>query len=251
MNRLKISALLTAVISLLMIQVVLAQSNELTLRLSRDWGYGGGNGDIQGTFSMKTNSLTNLTRVEFYIDETKIGEDTESPYALQFVTDSYPLGVHALYAIGYLTDGSQVRTQSVRANFVSASQSTKAAMGIIIPMLVIVFGALILAAVIPLVTGRKTRSLVPGSPRQYPLGGGICPKCRRPFAFHIYGLNLMMNKFDRCPYCGRWSSVKSLAISHLREAEQAELAGVPTAAPEVSDEEKLKKELEDSKYQGM
>jgi DNA-directed RNA polymerase subunit RPC12/RpoP len=99
--------------------------------------------------------------------------------------------------------------------------------------------------------GRKTVSLAPGTPRQYTLGGAVCPKCKRPFAFHIFGLRLMVARVDRCPYCGKWSFVRWTSLNELRAAERAETQTTPAQVPEISAEEKLKKELDDSKYQGF
>ena len=78
----------------------LAQSaQELQLGMSRDFGYGGFGNDIQGLFTLKIkNPPADLTRVEFYIDSTLMGEDTAAPFNLQFNTDSYPLGEHTFSA---------------------------------------------------------------------------------------------------------------------------------------------------------
>jgi hypothetical protein len=64
---------------------------------------------------------------------------------------------------------------------------------------------------------------------------------------------MLTNKFDRCPYCGKWSAVRPLPIDKLRAAERAELeqAGAGEQFAGESAEEKLKKELDDSKYQGL
>jgi len=251
MNKIRIAFLIAILMSLLATIAVVAQTEELTLSMSRDWGYGGINGDIQGLFSMKVTGPADLARVVFYIDSTAIGEATQSPSRLQFNTDNYPLGNHELYAVGYSTSGTEYRSKVINANFASASEGSKAAMRIVIPILVVVLGAMMLAAIVPILTGRKTKNLPPSSPRQYPLGGAICPKCGRPFAVHFWGLNLGFSKFDRCPYCGKWGVVKFAPIDKLCAAEQAELEGERAQVPEMAEEEKLKKELDDSKYQGL
>ena len=92
--------LITILVSLAFVSAVSAQSDELTLSLSRDFGYGGFNGDIQGTFSVKASGPANLERVQFFLDDTLLGEDTDVPFAIQFVTDNYPLGAHVLHAVG-------------------------------------------------------------------------------------------------------------------------------------------------------
>jgi hypothetical protein len=238
-------------VSLTLISVAAAQAAGLTLSLSRDFGYGGFNSDIQGVFSMHVSGPANLTRVEFFIDTTKIGESTKAPFGLQFNTDAFPLGVHSLSATGYTADGQVLRSETISANFVSASAGSKAALRIVIPLLAVIFGAMLLAAVIPIVTGRRTVPLSPGAPREYKLGGVICPKCQRPFGVHFYGMNLLGSKLDRCPYCGRWSLVRRVPLTELHSAEQAELERAKTPGIVTSGDEELKKELDDSKYQGL
>lgn len=245
--------LLVVLLSMFVIGTVLAQTEELTLTFSRDFGYSSGAGDIQGTFSMKVSGPDDLARVEFYIDETKIGEDSEPPFRLQFTTDNYPLGAHRMYAIGYSADGREYRSKVITANFVSADEGWQAASKIMIPILAIVFGAILLAVVVPMLMGRGKREQLPlGAERKYGLsGGGICPKCKHPFALHFWGMNLGFSKFDRCPYCGKWSVVRALPLAKLRQAEQAELEQARRQVAEISEAVRLKKDLEDSKYQDM
>lgn len=242
---------LALVLSLASFAGALAQGQTLNLSLSRDFGYGGFNGDIQGTFSLHASCPSTLTRVVFFIDDTQIGEATKAPFALQFVTDNYPLGTHSLYAIGYTSDGSQIQSTKITSIFVSASAGTQSTVKMVVIILALLLGATLLAAAVPVLTGRKTASLAPGTPRSYLLGGAICPKCKRPFAFHIFGVRLLVARLERCPYCGRWSLVHYSSPQELRAAEQAELQSAQAQVPGASAEEKLKKDLDDSKYQGV
>ncbi|MEN6410121.1 MAG: hypothetical protein ABFD44_10485, partial [Anaerolineaceae bacterium] len=57
-------------------------------------------------------------------------------------------------------------------------------------------------------------------------------------------------KFDRCENCGKWGVMKIVSLEKLREAEAAERRDAQ-AAPQVaepSEEEKLRRELDESKY---
>ena len=238
-------------ISLVLVSTCEAQSEELNLTMSRDWGYGGFNNDIQGLFSMHVSGPENLDRVEFFVDDQKIGEDEESPFALQFSTDTYALGLHALSAIGYTSDNQVLHSNIVNANFVSASEGTNAAVKMIGPILVVVLAAILLSVGIPaIVTRGKKENLPLGEARNYGLrGGGICPKCHRPFAMHFWGMNLGFSKLDRCPYCGKWSVVRAQSATKLREAEMAELEWTKADIRETSEEEKIRKEIDDSRYQ--
>jgi hypothetical protein len=251
MKKRSLGFLVAVLISLVVVFVTQAQGEELTISFSRDFGYSSGGGDIQGLFSIKVGGPDTLTKVVFYIDDEAIGEDTEAPFRLQFNTDNYPTGQHAVYAAGTTVDGKELKTKVVHANFVTAAEGNRAAMRIVIPVLGIVVVAVLLAAVVPMITGRKTIALEPGTPRSYTLGGAICPKCQRPFAMHLFGLNLGLSKLDRCPYCGKWSLVRRESLPKLRAAEEAELrrAKETGQVQGMTEDEKLKKQLEDSKFQ--
>jgi DNA-directed RNA polymerase subunit RPC12/RpoP len=246
MKKIPIALLITALVSLLVVTEAFAQTEELTLRMSRDFGYGGLNNDIQGLFSMKVTGPADLARVVFYIDSTAIGEITQAPFNLQFNTDNYPLGQHKLYAVGYSSSGLQYNSNIINSNFVTASESSK----IVVPILVVVFGAILLSFIVPLVMGRgKTQNLPLGAERKYGLAGGVCPKCQRPFALPVISMHLGFSKLARCPYCGKYSLVRVESIDKLREAEKAELEWGKVEVKEETEEEKLRKEIDDSKYQ--
>ncbi len=249
MKKINLSLLLTLTFVLLAVTSAFAQTDTLKLSLSRDWGYGGFNNDIQGTFSMHVSGPDTLAKVEFYIDETKIGEDTQAPFALQFITDSYALGVHTMSAVGFTLDGQQLKSNEITANFVPPQSVGK----FIIPILAIVVIAVLGSALGPLLMNRgKLVNLPPGTERNYGVGGGgICPQCHRPFALPLFGMNLGFSKLARCPYCGKWGAVRVQSIAKLREAEKSELEQAKAGEQIVgeTEEEKLKKELDNSKYQ--
>jgi hypothetical protein len=247
-----ISSLLLIItfISLSSVRSVAVQEEELSLRLSRDFGYGGFNNDIQGLFSMKVSGPEDLTRVVFFIDTNAIGEVTTSPFNLQFTTDDYTLGLHNLHATGYSSSGKEYYSNVISCNFVTASEGTRAGLRIAVPTLAIVFGAILLSFLVPILTGRGKNNKFPfGSERNYRFGGGICPKCKRPFALPLFSMNLGLSKLANCPYCGKWSVVSMQSIQNLRAAEREELEWGRAEIPEESKEEKLRKELDDSKYQ--
>ncbi len=100
--------------------------------------------------------------------------------------------------------------------------------------------------------GRRRTSLPLGVPRQYSwLGGAICPKCGRPFSLHWWALNASLaGKLDRCEYCGKWSLVRRASREQLAAAEAAELAQAQPETPvaEPNAKEKLKRQLDESRY---
>jgi hypothetical protein len=241
------SLIISLALCLLITIAVVAQGEQLTLKLSRDWGYGGFNGDIQGLFTMHVTGPTDLAKVNFYIDSTAIGEVDKAPFNLQFNTENYPLGIHELSAVGSSATGQEYHSNLVRAEFVPASQSSK----VILPIVSILLAVVLLSAAIPLVMSRRTKKLPMGTERNYGAGGGaICPRCQRPFPLSLLSPHLGFSKLAVCPYCGKVSLVRPQPVEQLRAAEKAELDGEQVSVPEESEEEKLKKELDDSKYQG-
>jgi hypothetical protein len=251
MKKIQIAIFLGILISLLRVGVAAGQDQVLTMSLSRDFGYGGFNGDIQGLFSLHVTGPVNLARVDFYIDDTMIGEMTQPPFTLQFKTDPYPVGVHALYAIGFTTDGQELRSPTITREFISASTSSKNTLTLVVPILVIVFGATILSALFPALTARGRKKLQPGMAQSYTFGGGICPRCGHAVALPAVGVHLLASKLTRCPNCGKWSMLRAVSEAELRAAEQAGQAAAVPQVPAESEEDRIKKELDDSKFQGL
>ena len=251
----RILPLVTFVVIFLLASPAAAQDEpKLSLRLSRDFGYSSGTGRIQGSFSMHVSGPENLTRVLFYIDQQSIGESTQSPFRLRFNTSSYSQGVHTLYAVGFTADGRELRSNEIRAEFVSAERGWQEAMRIVGPLLIVVFGILILSFVFSFVNVGKLRSLPPGTARNYGMAGGtICSKCGRPFTLFFFSPNLLVGKLARCPFCGKVGIMRSRPLADLRAAEAAELeaARLGGQVPELSEEEKLSKELDESRFQDL
>lgn len=249
MKRFRLALLIAVLLSLIAVFQVYAQAGQLTLSMSRDWGYGGLNGDIEGLFSMHVTGPGDLNRVDFYIDNTKIGQVTQPPFNLQFSTDNYPLGSHQMSAKGYSSSGQEYSSNVIVGNFVPKQSTLK----FVLPILIIVVVAVLLSALFPMLATRGKRSSIPlGSERKYGAGGGgICPHCHRPFALPLFSAHIGFSKLTVCPFCGKWGLVRLESITKLREAEKAELDSAKAEKPpEVSEEEKLRKEIDDSKYQG-
>jgi hypothetical protein len=255
MNKRFFPILICLLLTLSVVYPVRAQEDEqLTLRLNRDFGYGGFGNDIQGLFSMEIrNAPENLARVVFTIDGELIAEDSEAPFKIQFSTESYPLGEHVLAAIGYLSDGQSIPSNSFTMDFVSPEAGWQAAGKIIVPILGIVLVVMLVSFITTFLTGRKQGAIPAGTQRNYGIKGGtICPKCSRPFAFKLLSLNMgPFHKLDRCPNCGRWGLFRRRSLDELRAAEAAEVSGAQEYEPNISEEEKLRKELEDSRYQNQ
>jgi hypothetical protein len=229
-----------------------AQSDDLTLSVHRLFGYGGGS-QIQGHFRLEASGPSNLTTVTFTIDDAVVATITQPPFRVDFNTDDYPLGWHDLTATAQTADGRTLTSAPRRFEFVSAAEGWQAVSRIIVPVLIVAGLAILIGLGVPLAQALrgKPAPLPPGTPRRYGLmGGAICPKCGRPFARHWWGLNAGLSKFDRCDNCGRWSLVRAEPLEKLRAAEAAEIehAAVTRA---LSPEEKLRRQLEESKYRDV
>jgi hypothetical protein len=228
-----------------------AQGDELRLSLRRDWGLGGMGNQIQGLFTLSVNGEQDISSVSFELDGDGIATVTQPPFKFQFNTDRYPHGTHALSAIARMSDGRTIKSNVINVEFVSAEAGWQVAQRIMIPVFALVGLVIILATVGPLIlSGKEKRRCVPGEPRNYGIAGGaICPKCGRPFALSFFSLNLVTRKLDRCPYCDKWSLVSRASREALAAAEVAEAEASKPAIPGPSPEEKLRQQIEESRYQ--
>jgi len=251
MKKNSVAILIAILVSLVIISAASAQGEDLTLALSRDFGSGGFNGDIQGTFTVKASGPANLERVQFFLDDTLLGEDPESPFAIQFITDNYTTGVHVFSAVGFTTDGKRIGSKTISAVFVLKEEGSAASLKMVVPILAVVFGAMAISAITSMVNVRKGKKLPAGAARSYSFGGGICPKCKRPFGFQLLGIHMFGRKLTPCPHCGKWSVVKRATMGELHAAELAELDTEKAQIHDAPDEEKIRKELDDSKYQNL
>lgn len=257
-----LSSILTALLLfVLLASPVLAQSVEYRLDLRRNFGYGAGS-DVRGDFTNRiyaeSGSAENIARVTYRIDGEVMAEVTQPPFEFRYNTDSYPSGWHTIDALVATKDGREVTTPQVRVNFLSTTEQNASMQRIFIPLftgILIAFG--IGMALQLLVLRRSPKLLEPGAPRSYGIKGGtICPRCGRPYAIHFWSLNLLLWKLDRCDYCGKVALVTRQPPEILAAAEQAELAAarssehsLPGAENGQSDADKLRKMLDDSRYQ--
>ncbi|MCS7038771.1 MAG: Ig-like domain-containing protein [Caldilineales bacterium] len=217
------------------------QEPTLQLSLRRDWGYGGLAGRIEGLFSLRVEAPPEVVRVQFFLDDQLIGEDTEPPFRYQFRTGDYPLGPHRLTAVGFTADGRQLQANVLERTFVSPSEGWQTAWKIVGPLL-----ALSALFVLLSVWVERRRGYRPG--RGYGLAGGaVCPRCGRPFARHWWAPNLGLHKFDRCPHCGAWSIVAAASAQELAAAERR--WATPTAAEPAGADDEWRRRLEESRYQ--
>jgi hypothetical protein len=251
MKKRSIRTILTVTLLALALTVpALAQEEipELDIRLTRDWGYGGFGGDIQGLFSIKVSGPDDLAEVQFYIDETLLGTENEAPYKIQFNTDDFDPGLRKIYAVGTLSDGTELYSEEITAEFLSKENAGDLTMKLVVPILGFTVLAMVIAAVIPMLTGKKGGDVKIG---EYgAAGGAICPRCEFPFSRHWLSPNMVIGKLVRCPHCGKWSIRPAASRDALSAAEQRYLASQEESSEvEVDPDQGLKSALEDSRFE--
>jgi hypothetical protein len=224
---------------------------ELQLHVGKVVGFQSGN-KLQGSIAMRASGPTDLVKVTFYLDGQVVGEDTEAPFSVQLNTGSYTTGAHEVYAAGQTASGQTLQSPKSTIEFVTSEEAMKFTGRIVVPLLVVILIAALLSAIFPMLGGRKLKTLPPGAERNYgAAGGAICRNCGRPFSRNFFSPNLLFGKLERCPFCGKWAILPAASPQDLRLAEQRELedARATGLVQEETEEEKLRKELEKSRYQ--
>ncbi|MCJ7707434.1 MAG: Ig-like domain-containing protein [Anaerolineales bacterium] len=225
-----------------------AQATEqpFELRLSRDFGYGGGS-HIQGLFTMGVDDRGDVVRVEFLIDNLVVLTDTEAPFRYQFTTGSYALGPHTLAAVGYTSGGQELQSQERSYEFVTAEEGWQAAGRIAIPVIGLVILVSLAGTVGPALVGRRK----PHRRGEYGVeGGAVCPRCRFPFSRHLISPNMLVGRLERCPHCGKWSMVRRATPQELEAAENRLAEEEGRGALVVDDEkERLRRMIDESRFE--
>ncbi len=225
-----------------------AQADGLQLTLSKSMGFAQGN-QIQGSFNIAVSGRDDLASVTFLMDGLEMVLVDRPPFRYSFSTDSYTTGPHRLSATARTTGGQTVQSNVINVEILSAAESWQATTRVMAPILGIVLVVVVVMLAIQfLPIGRNRRQYVPGEQRDYGrLGGFVCPGCGRPFARSALGMNMMVGKLERCPYCGKWSITKPATIEALRAAEQSEVQGAVPEVHEMTPEERLRQQIEESR----
>ena len=102
------------------------QEDELQLSLRRNFGYRAGS-TIQGSFTASVRGASDLVQVTYVIDGETMAVVSEPPFDYSFSTSEYPLGRHELWVVGTTEAGRELRSAPRSFEFVSASDSWRAA----------------------------------------------------------------------------------------------------------------------------
>jgi DNA-directed RNA polymerase subunit RPC12/RpoP len=223
------------------------EAPDLSLSLIRNFGSSLGD-SIQGTFTYRVSGPADLVQVTFLLDGERIGEDDEAPFRWRFNTDNFPLGTHTMSAMGVTVDGRTLQSNTLQRQFISGSESNRLLYWVIIPIIVLALGGRLLSSRITnRDVGQKDQPAVNG-----PFGGTLCPKCGRPFAMHIWGFNVAVGKYDRCPHCGKWSLVRRVHPDILAGAVEAFADDEKQdTSPPSDDPQSLSKRLDESRFDDL
>ena len=219
---------------------VSAQTEEAQwqLRLSRDWGYGMGS-DIQGqmTLSLQGDN-SQIERVTYYFNDVQVSEQTEAPFKYSFNTDQFPVGINIMRADVFTQDGKLHTTLPLGYNFLSSKEANKTT-GLLVGGIIGV--TLLITALSFLIASR-------GQGKNRNSGGmfglAICKECGQTFPRSLFGMNIVVGKFERCPHCGKWQITVPASQSEIAQANRA---SQPEPMPKTDSSDK-KDELEESRF---
>ena len=157
-------------------------------------------------------------------------------------------GNDTIYAIGTLSDGTQIETRQLVQDFLSSDEANSKTIGIVGPILGITAVVMAISYLIPMLTGKKGTQRPIG---QYGAAGGtVCPRCSFPFSRNVLSPNLLLGKLERCPHCGKWSIQARAAQADLAAAEERLRAAQEESTPIDADpEESLKRALDESRFE--
>lgn len=252
MNKKFPTSLIFMVLILLgVVMPVYGQESDYSVHMRRDFGYGGGS-NIRGTFTISlVGAEERVGAVTFLMDGEPMATIREAPFTFKFHTDDYGFGIHRLSAEVNLQGGSIQTTSALQYNFVSPTSEREQVTTLLVGIGgAVVVTLLIVGAVQTLFIRRKANSpRQPGEPREYGLlGGTICTKCGRPFPRHIWGINLMVGKLDRCDNCGKWVMTVRATPEAIRLAEEGEQEAVHEDKVISTGKTDPTDDLEDTKY---
>ena len=119
----------------------------------------------------------------------------------------------------------------------------------ILLIIAIIVVVVIFRLIVPVMRRSDAGSHVPG---QYSLAGGaVCSRCDLPYSRKTFSPNLLVDKLERCPHCGKIAVVRRASAAALEVAEVRFAAGSQADAPhpEKSQAESLGRHLDDSRFE--
>jgi len=227
-----------------------AQDEDFRVYIRKDFGYNMGS-TIQGRFTVRLVGEGDVDRVTFYLDDEILAVVDSEPFHYSFSTDTFAPGTHRIFAEVQLKDGSTQTTSEVNYHFLSSKEANQQTTKLLLWLGGAIIGTMLVVGLIQMLLTRKISRIqpTPVTPRTYGMfGGAICPRCGRPFSRHIWGINLVVGKLDRCEHCGKWFMTTRATPEALRAAEEAELSEVSPDEVISSAPSDQKDILDETKY---
>ncbi len=229
----------------------IAQDDTFTIHINKLFGYNMGS-DIQGRFTIGLLGDTEkVSYVTFYIDDKVLERVEKEPFSYQFETEQFESGVHRLNAEILLDDSQTIKTSTVQYNFLSQKEANRQLRNLLLGIGGAIVGSMAIVALIQSLIIKKggKRNHQPVTPRNYGiLGGTICRKCGRSFPRHIWGINLVVGRLDRCDNCGKWVMTTRATPTALKMAEAAEIESLIQDDKRVENWKNEVNLLDDTKY---
>lgn len=224
-----------------------AQTPQLELLLSKSSGFALGN-QIQGQFNLAVSGPSDITSVTYLLDGSEMATVTQAPFRYSFSTDNYSLGQHRFSATARTASGAVLESNVIDAEVISMTAGFQATGRTVIPVLGLVLLLILVIVGLQVIPFGNRRRYEPGEARSYGVSGGaICVRCGRPFPRSTLALNLLTSKLERCPYCGKWQTTRAASREALAAAEKAEIQAATPAVHELTPEERLRRQIEESK----
>jgi len=148
-------------------------------------------------------------------------------------------------------DGSVQTMPAVEYRFISGAQAHQQLTRVLLWIGGALVGTMILVAVIQALffKRKKISPRLEGGQRGYGLlGGTVCPKCGYTFPRHLWGINLLVGRLDRCEHCGKWVMTRRASQEELRSAEKAVLEEVRAEENTTLSQHDERDLLEETKY---
>lgn len=135
----KLTGLCIACIILAISSAAVMANPTVSLSWYKNNGYGLGN-DIGGQWTITAEVSSDVTHVEFFLDNQLQQNATSAPFKWSFNTADYSNGTHTIKAIAYNAEGQSATVQAER-NFVEYSTN----------ILVVIFGVVVVVIAVSLV----------------------------------------------------------------------------------------------------
>jgi uncharacterized protein (DUF983 family) len=75
-----------------------------------------------------------------------------------------------------------------------------------------------------------------------------CPHCGETFERRLFGISLFVRRLERCPACGKWVMIQAFGRKK-KSASEGPSDKVISVSVGLSEEERLRQRIEESKYE--